>query len=178
MVHSDKIMTSKHFENKMYNIATLSKTIFICVLMIISTIMSLKVTSYNCQSVNTNIGIIQSLCLASDVILLQETLLNENNHAILGNINANFDYAYTPATRKPGVFVGRSSGGLAVLWRKSENIKFSPVYFTERIIGIYIIYNYYTYLILNVYFICDYGDTESLIEYKSTIANCYNIIEN
>ena len=80
--------------------------------------MSLKIVSYNCQSVNTNLDIIKLLLQNCDILLLQETLLTENNSNLLGGISQNFNYAYTPSVRKPGTFVGRSSGGLAILWKK------------------------------------------------------------
>ena len=59
--------------------------------------MSLKIVSYNCQSVNTNFDIIKLLSQDCDILLLQETLLTENNKNLLGGLNQNFNYAYTPS---------------------------------------------------------------------------------
>ena len=43
--------------------------------------------------------------------------------------------------------------------------------------GLKIIFpNNVTYLVLNIYCICDYGSVEALIEYKSTLADLHNII--
>ena len=137
--------------------------------------MSLKITTYNCQSANVNIDIIRSLCLSSHIVLLQETLLCNTNHSILGTVNDEFDYIYTSATRKPGVFVGRSSGGIAILWRKCSNIFIKPLYISNRLMGIKINDGVIEYLLINVYFNCDYGNMDSLIEYKSTIADLSNI---
>ena len=72
----------------------------------------LRITSYNCQSANTGFPIVRKLCDNSDIVLLQETFLNENNHGVLGEIHGSFDYAHMPATRKLDVFTGRASGGL------------------------------------------------------------------
>ena len=83
--------------------------------------MSLRVITYNCRSARINLNIIKLLANECDVLLLQETILNDENHIILDSVE-DFDYAHVPATREVDVFTGRGSGGLAVLWRKSNNI--------------------------------------------------------
>ena len=116
----------------------------------------LRICSYNCQSVNVEFPVIKNICQNSDIILLQETFLNDNNHGILGKIHDNFDYAHVPAKRKHGVSTGRPSGGLAVLWRKSVNFNYFPFYLTDRIMGLKIVFDNISYIILNVYMNCDY----------------------
>ena len=111
----------------------------------------MNICTYNCQSVNANIEFIKMLTATSDIICLQETLLNDNNHSVLATIDGSFDYCHTPATRNPEVSVGRSSGGLAFLWRKSKQFAFYPVYFSDRIMGLNIKYPKHEYLIINVY---------------------------
>ena len=138
----------------------------------------LKINSYNCRSLNSNAQIVQSLLKDLDILCLQETLIDENNHDNLDKLDPNFMYAYVPAFRKADCFVGRSSGGLAIMWRRPLNFQCVPFTFDKRIMGLKITFGSFSILILNVYFICDYGNTESLIEYKSTMATLGNIIEN
>jgi len=95
--------------------------------------MSIKITSFNCQSAVTNICLIESLVSVSDVLLLQETFLTSYNCNVLDQLGPNYDFATVPATRKCDV--GRASGGLAIIWRKALNLKFVPQYYTERIMG-------------------------------------------
>ena len=138
----------------------------------------LRISSYNCQSVNSGFPIVENLCENSDIVLLQETFLNETNHVILGTLHTDFDYAHVPATRQADVFTGRGSGGLAVLWRKSKNIKYFPLYFTNRIMGLKIIFNNTEYILINVYMNCDYKTPESIVEYKSNLADLSNIMND
>ena len=113
--------------------------------------MSIKIITYNCQSVNVNYDIIKILTKDCDILLLQETLLSDNNQYFLNDINDDFNYAHVPAVRKASTFVGRASGGLAVLWRKFNNIKIYSLYFTDRIMGLKLDFNEISYLIINVY---------------------------
>ena len=138
----------------------------------------LKIITFNCQSLHANSSIIRDLLLKCDILCLQETLLDENNYQILEALDGNFMFAYTAAHRKPGCFVGRPSGGLAVLWRTASNVKFLPLYFDNRIMGLKINYsNENSILLLNVYMPCDYGNIDSLIDYKCSLASLENIIE-
>ena len=59
------------------------------------TIINLRIISYNCQSLNAKLDIVS-------------TLLNAIN---------------IPSVRKLGPLYGRSSGGLAILWKKNSNLK-------------------------------------------------------
>ena len=72
--------------------------------------------------------------------------------------------------------MGRSSGGLAVLWRKMTNIKCFPKIFTNRIMGLKIEIGPARYLVINIYLICDYRNVESLVEYKSILAELGNVL--
>ena len=140
---------------------------------------SLKIISYNCQSLNVNAVIVQDLLHNCDILCLQETLIDENNCQILDNLDANFMTAYVPAYRKPGCFVGRSSRGLAICWRRSTTFACTPITYSRRIMGLKImLQNNYEILLLNVYLTCDYGTTDCLIEYKSSLAELSNIIES
>ena len=138
--------------------------------------MHLKVISYNCQSVRAHSEIISKLLCDCDILLLQETFLSDINSDVLDNINLDFSAAHTPAIRKIDQFYGRSSGGLAILWRKSYNMKIFPVCFNERCMGIRVEFGEISYLIINVYLNCDYGNHASLIEYKDNIAKLANFI--
>ena len=137
--------------------------------------MSIKITSYNCQSATANLEFLKMLSADTDIILLQETFLSDHNANILSTINSDFDYSFVSATRKEGNFSGRSSGGLSCLWRKAKNINILPVYYTNRITGLKISVHNIDYLILNIYGFCDYGNLESLLNYKSFLADLSNI---
>ena len=45
-------------------------------------------------------------------------MLSNDNNDILENINIHFNAINIPSVRKLGQLYGRSSGGLAILWKK------------------------------------------------------------
>ena len=116
---------------------------------------SLRIISYNCRSFNTNSVIISSLLENCDVVLLQETLLNNDTSHLLDSLNANFNSFSVPSSRDASNFSGRSSGGLAILFRKMSNISFKQVFSTNRIQGVKISIENKIYLLVNVYCPCD-----------------------
>ena len=138
--------------------------------------MDLKVISYNCQSVRSNFEIISKLLRDCDILFLQETFLTDVNKDILDTINIDFSSAQTPAIRKIDQFFGRSSGGLAILWKKSCEAKIFPIYCNDRIMAIKLVMGESSYLLINIYLNCDYGNNESLIEYKNNVAQLANFI--
>ena len=87
-----------------------------------------------------------------------------------------FSSAQTPAIRKIDQFFGRSSGGLAILWKKSCKAKIFPIYCNDRIMAIKLVMGESSYLLINIYLNCDYGNNESLIEYKNNVAQLANFI--
>ena len=122
----------------------------------------MRLMSYNCHSFNSNLNIICSLLSSCDILCLQETLICDENSHLYDNLDYNFISSYAPATRKNDVTSGRSSGGLAIFWRKSKDFECFPVIFSDRIMGVKISFGNITYLVLNIYCICDYGNSESL----------------
>ena len=131
----------------------------------------LHISSFKCRSANTNKEIISHLTEFIDIIFLQETLLNDNNHHILSECNSLFDYCHTPSIRSTDCFIGRGSGGLAILWKKARNFQIFPIYITERIMGIKLTYANLSYLLIYVYAYCDYGTSESYLNYKSFLSD-------
>jgi len=137
---------------------------------------AIKFGSYNCQSAYANFYQISCLMSDLDVLVLQETFLNEYNHDVLCGLGEETEYAYVSSTRNSSSFVGRSSGGLAVVWRKINNIEFFPQYYSDRIMGLKIQCGESILLLLNVYLPCDYGNVVSIIDYKSRISELDDII--
>ena len=138
----------------------------------------LRIISYNCQSFNLKINMVQNLLSQCDILLLQETLICENSYVGFDDLHNDFISAYIPAVRPNNIFSGRASGGLAIFWRKADNISYHPIYYPDRIVGLKIEVHNVTYLLLNAYFYCDYGDFDSLLNYRSMLANISNIIIN
>ena len=132
--------------------------------------MNLRILSFNCESFSKNVEFVKMLLVECDVLLLQETLLTENSIELLNDVDPDFSCFATPAVRREDVFVGKSSGGLAVYYRKSLTRYVKPIYYSQRIMGLNIVCNSLSYLLLNVYCVCDYRDDNSMISYQTTMA--------
>ena len=126
--------------------------------------MDLKIISYNCRSARLHFDIIKILAEQCDILMLQETLLNDENISILENID-DFNVAHTPSIRKNNTFVGRSKGGLVVMWRNFPHINIFPLHCNERVMGLKIHNDGFVYMILNVYLPCDYQTDDCFVKY-------------
>ena len=71
-----------------------------------------------------------------------------------------------PGTLVSGGSVSISSVGLAIIWRKINNIKFYLIYCPNRMMGIKIQFGTKCYIFINIHCNCVYDNTDSLIEYK------------
>ena len=122
----------------------------------------LRIITFNCQSFASNVEVISDLLKRCDILLLQETLISDVNSHLLEGFDDNFCISYTPSSRQNSVLYGRSSGGLAVCWRRLKDIQFKPIYFSNRIMGLKLNFKNMNFLICNVYCPCDYRDLDSL----------------
>ena len=144
--------------------------------MTLSNTKSLRIISFNCHSLVANQVIIESFIQECDILLLQETLLVEHDSWKIGMISREFDYCSVAATRKSDVFCGRSSGGLSILWRKNLNVVVEPLIYSSRIMAINLKLGRLKTLLINVYCPCDYRNEESLLNFRSCMADLSNIL--
>ena len=75
---------------------------------------SLKIVSFNCSSIKSSIGAIQSLHKDYDVILLQETWLLDTELDMLNSIDK---YFYGKGTSSVDLSAGLLRGRLTGVWR-------------------------------------------------------------
>ena len=136
---------------------------------------NLRVISYNCESFNRNSHMIKLLLNECDILLLQETLLCDHSLDVFQSLHDEFSYYAVSAVRSENVFVGKSSGGLCVLYRKSFANYIKPFYCTSRIMGISLQNVDFSLLLLNVYLPCDYKNDDSFIAYQSALTDIDNI---
>ena len=67
--------------------------------------MSLRIMTYNCQYANVMLYSQTSKTEKACIILLQETLLSDDNNFLVKEINDAFNYAHVAAVGNPGTFV-------------------------------------------------------------------------
>jgi hypothetical protein len=141
--------------------------------------MYLNVATYNCNSVRNNFAIVKTLLEDHDIVLLQETILTDDNLNFLNTLDDNFNYAAVPSTcNNSNNFCGRASGGLAIYWSKTLSSIVRPIFYNNRIMGLKIINDNNVFLILNVYLPCDYRTNESLTSFRTTLAEISDILES
>lgn len=139
---------------------------------------TLRVSSFNCKNVKTSALELAELCAASDIILLQETWLLDNEYQYLQELCPDFySRSLSAMDTSVGVLFGRPHGGIAILWRKSIGSKCKIVNYDDtRILGINVNVNGNDMLFVNVYLPCD--SPENGNEFISYLTILDNIVEN
>ena len=113
----------------------------------------LKIVTYNCKNVTTNIQFVRDLCQENDIILLQEHWLRKDQLHILQNVHTDFlGYGVSAMDTGKKILKGRPYGGTAIIYSKrfGSNAKFME-YDEDRLTGLEVTIDNRILLILNVY---------------------------
>ena len=89
---------------------------------------SIRICSYNCNSIRKKVDIVKKLLYTCDILFLQELILLNEDSDFIFKICDEFD-AIILSTKCPKseCFEVRPSGGLAVLWRNSIEVSFEMI---------------------------------------------------
>ena len=140
---------------------------------------TLDIVSYNCHSVRNNIGIVREILQVSDIVILQELMLNEADINFMHAIDKDFEVIACVKDKVcDGIASGRPAKGVAIMCRKKVGCDYEPLMVDDRIIGVHIIEGHLKTLLLNVYLPCDCRDSDSLDKYLSYIAILDDILQN
>ena len=138
----------------------------------------LRCVSYNCNSVRNNADIVKALLETSDIVFLQELMLNKSDLGVLNDFHRDFRHtAFVRDREAEGINEGRPSGGVAIFWRRDLSLTVSPIIVDESIIGIVLKNDNVNLLFLNVYLPCDFQTMDSLDRYRNTLASLGNVIK-
>ena len=131
----------------------------------------LNIVSYNCNSVRNNVDIVKSLFSESDIVMLQELMLEKRDVGVLNDFNKDFKHiAFVKDREMEGICEGRPARGVAIFWRNHLSTMISPVFVNDFIIGIVFRSNDFNVLILNVYMPCDLQTLDSFENYRESLA--------
>ena len=73
-----------------------------------------NIVSYNCNSVRNNADIVKSLFIDSDIVMLQELMLEKRDLCILNDFSKDFKHiAFVKDREMDGICEGRPSRGVA-----------------------------------------------------------------
>ena len=139
--------------------------------------MQLRIASFNCGSIKRKAEVVKNLLYDNDVVLLQETFLTEQDTNYLSFFNDEFEFASTPSVLNEN-FTGRPQGGLAIFFKNLLSTNIKICHFSDRILAIQLTFNNSKFLIFNVYFPCDYRNAESLVQYRTCLAELSDIIDS
>ena len=87
-----------------------------------SIIKNVRIASYNCNSIRSEIDVIREILTRCDILLCQEIILPEEEISFVYGIDHNFSCSVVPS-RLPNssVFNGRPVGRYAIFFRKDLN---------------------------------------------------------
>lgn len=139
--------------------------------------MVLRCTTYNCNSIRNNREIVNNILDKSDVVFLQEIMLNKSDLDILNDFNSNFDnIAFVLDRDFEDINEGRPTAGVAIFWRRHLTSYISPLIIDESLIGIVINNGSEKVLIINVYLPCDFQTIAALDKYRNSLAELGNVL--
>ena len=116
-----------------------------------------KITSYNCNSIRNNAEIVKSLFIDTDILMLQELMLEKRDLPLLNDFNEDFNHvAYVKDRETEGICEGRPARGVAIFWCKSLSSFISPILINDFVIGITFKHDDFNILLLNVHMPCDF----------------------
>jgi len=114
----------------------------------------LRIVTWNCQNLKTNIEGIKELCKKADIVCLQETWLEEFELGIVNTIDKEFrGQGFSGMIEDRDIKKGRPYGGIMVLWRKTvvDCVKNVKVDGSKRIMSMEIMINGTKFNVINVY---------------------------
>ena len=130
-----------------------------------------SIVSFNCNSVKKSIEKVKALTESFDIILLQELMLLECDAGYLDKINKDFiSFSHLKDRTINNVNIGRPINGVAFLVNNALKNVVSPIYISERFIGLIINASNCKYLLLNVYLPVDRQTHESFHNFKNEIS--------
>ena len=139
----------------------------------------LRISSFNCHSIRKNVEVVKELMCKHHIVFIQETMLTEDDTGYLSLLNDNFEYAAVPSSINYNLdSCGRPQGGLAIYWNKSLKEYILPIFLNNRTMGIEFIIFEKRILFLNAYLPCDYRDVDSLVSYRSALAEITVFLDN
>ena len=97
----------------------------------------IRCISYNCNSIRNNSEIVKALLKSSDIVFLQEIMLNKSDLYLLNDFDPDFkQVAFVKDRDAEGINEGRPSRGVAIFWRRDLPVTVKPILVNDFIIGV------------------------------------------
>ena len=94
----------------------------------------LRCVTCNCNSIRNNSEIVKHLLSSSDIICLQEIMLNKSDLPLLNDFHKEFMHvAFVKDRESEGIIEGRPSKGVAIFWKKHLSSLISSIIINDTI---------------------------------------------
>ena len=141
---------------------------------------TLKIISYNCNSIRSKVDIVRDLLSLCDILLCQEVILLEDERCFLDGICELFSYVFLPSTAPDNLLgEGRPPGGMVLYFRKSLSISIDIKCETNNF-SVYELsmINSKLFTLINVYLPYDDRSDDSLIKYQNVLGELPYALDN
>ena len=138
---------------------------------------SLRIASYNCNSVRKRVDIVRSILDNCDIILLQEILLLEEDRHFINGLDSSFE-TYVVASKHYYCLEGRPSGGLAILWKKNLNFEIKIICTHYNFIVASLMTMSKCIAMANIYMPHDDGSRDVLTEYDQVLGELHASLDS
>ena len=137
----------------------------------------IQVSSFNCRNIKTSLPEVKRLCDSSDLLLLQETWLANDELHLLNTLDERFyGQGVSAMDTESQVLRGRPHGGLAVLWKKTLGDCRIVNMQNSRIMCLEMKVDGRDMTVYNIYMPCDSRD--NFDEYLHTLSHINTAVES
>ena len=139
---------------------------------------SLKLATFNCNSISKHIDLVRKLLKCNDILCVQETLIVDELSGFFDGVDPRFDFCFTPALTGDHMGCGRPSGGLVIFYRQDLGGHAEPIQFEHDILGLRLTVNDRIILILNTYLPYERPDSASKDLYQERVTCIATVLDN
>ena len=139
---------------------------------------SIKIVSFNCNSVRKNVDTIRELIDNYDIVCLQETFLSKNDTAFINGLRQDINFLISDCIYSENFNSGRPKCGLLMIWKTRFDHIFCPVITNYNYQAIKIKSVEGDVILFNAYMPYDDNSAVQLIHYREVLASLSNEIDN
>ena len=131
---------------------------------------TLRLCSYNCNSIRSKVDIIRDLLDSTDILVCQEIILLREYLYFLESISNEFNVSSNPSkAAESDNFDGRPSGGFAIFWRKSLGLSISIESTHVNFVVYTVSSSSVSFCQVNIYMHCNRRSAESAAQYGQAL---------
>ena len=139
---------------------------------------TLKIVSFNCNSVKKKVDIIRTLIDNYDIVCLQETFLSKDDVTFIYGLSKDINFHISDCIFNSSFNSGRPKGGLLTIWKTCYDNVIIPVISNVNYHAIKIKSVEGDIILFNTYMPYDDNSVDQLIRYREVLASLSNEIDS